>query len=368
MEAKLQTHAEVNLNAIQNNGLAIKALVGKQLIAVVKADAYGHGAIPVSKALHTIANMFAVATVQEGIELREAGIQAPIFILFSPLPELATEIVAFDLTAAVDNLDFAQRLNQEIAKQPKHNSNERIKIHIDVNTGLNRCGVHYTQVSKFLTELRELQGLKVAGIFTHFATADEEDKSFAHIQIERFASILPNVSDIPMKHVANSAAALAIPESHFDAVRPGISLYGIYPANEKPIQLQPALTWKARVGWVDSIEAGEGVSYGLMYKAPSRTRVAGIQVGFEDGYPRALSNIGEVLIGGFRRPIVGRVCMDMMVVGLETSDKISVGDEVVLIGKQDNEEITIYEIAEKANTIPYQILTNIGKRVKRIYS
>ncbi len=369
MEAKLQTHVAVDLNAIQNNGLAIKALTGKQLIAVVKADAYGHGAIPVSKALHTIADMFAVATVQEGIELREAGILKPILILFSPLPELSTEIVANNLSPAVDNLDLARRLSQEIAKQSKHDSNGRIKIHIDVNTGMNRCGVHYTQASKFLTELRELQGLKVAGIFTHFATADEEDKSFAHIQIERFASILPNVSDIPMKHVANSAAALAIPESHFDAVRPGLSLYGIYPANEKPIQLQPALTtWKAPIGWVGSIASGEGVSYGLIYAPSDRKHVAGIQVGFGDGYPRALSNIGEVLIGGFRRPIVGRVCMDMMVVGLETSDKVSVGDEVVLIGRQGNEEITLYEIAEKANTIPYQILISIGKRVKRIYS
>ncbi len=368
VEAKLQTHVEVDLNAIQNNALEIKAWTGKQLIAVVKADAYGHGAIPVSKALHTIADMFAVATVQEGIELREAGIQNPILILFSPLPELATEIVANNLIPAIDNWDLAQRLNQEKVKHSKHNSNERIKIHIDVNTGMNRCGVHYSQVSKFLKELRELQDLKVAGIFTHFATADEEDKSFAHIQIERFASILPNISDIPMKHVANSAAVLAITESHFDAVRPGLSLYGIYPANEKPIQLQPALTWKAPVGWVGSIASGEGVSYGLTYTPSDRKRVAGIQIGYGDGYPRSLSNIGEVLIGGLRRPIVGRVCMDMIVVGLETSDKVSVSDEVVLIGKQGNEEITINEIAEKANTISYEILTNIGKRVKRIYS
>lgn len=368
MKAILQTHVEIDLNAIQNNSLAIKTLTGKQLIAVVKADAYGHGAVPVSKALQAVADMFAVATVQEGIELRNAGIQKPILILFSPLSKLATEIVAYDLTPAVDNLDLARRLNQTIAEQSIQNSNEKIKVHIDVNTGMNRCGVHYTKVGEFLRKIKTLSGLEVAGIFTHFATADEEEKRFVHQQLKRFTSIFSNITDIPMKHVANSAAVLTIPESHFDAVRPGLSLYGIYPTVEKAIPLQPALTWRSHVVWVGSIASGEGVSYGLTYKTSGQKRVAGIQVGYGDGYPRSLSNIGEVLIADFRRPIIGRVCMDMIVVGLKPSDNVSVGDEVVLIGKQGDEEITIYELAEKADTISYEILTNIGKRVKRIYT
>ena len=317
MDASIQAHVEVNLNAIQANAALIKAHTGGQLIAVVKADAYGHGAIPVAEALQTIADMFAVATVEEGIELREAGIQKSILILFSPLPDLAQDIVAYDLTPAVDNLTLAQKLNKVVEDGKSRSqliSTQKVKVHIDVNTGMNRCGVHYNEAAEFLKKLKTLQHLEVEGIFTHFATADETDKSFTHLQLNRFSSLLTSVPNVLIKHAANSAAALAIPESHLDAVRLGLSLYGIYPANEKPIQLQPALTWKARVGWVDTIEAGEGVSYGLTYKAPSRTRVAGIQVGYGDGYTRTLSGIGEVLIGGKRLPIVGRICMDMMVV------------------------------------------------------
>lgn len=371
MDASIQAHVEIDLNAIQANATTIKAHTGGQLIAVVKADAYGHGAIPVAEALHTIADVFAVATVAEAIELREAGIQNPILILFSPLPDFAEEIIAHNLTPAVDNFTLAQNLNKVVEdgkSQSQQTSTEKVKVHIDVNTGMNRCGVRYTEAAGFLKKIKTLPHLEIEGIFTHFATADEADKSFAHLQLERFSFVLASIPNIPMTHAANSPAALAIPESHFDAVRPGLSLYGIYPGHEKPIQLQPALTWKARVGWIDYIEAGEGVSYGLLYKAPSRTCVAGIQVGFGDGYPRPLSGIGEVLIGGKRCPIIGRICMDMMVVQLESSDNVSVGDEVVLIGKRGNEEITIYEVAERANTIPYEILISIAKRVNRIYS
>ncbi len=371
MNANIQAHVEVNLNAIQANATAIKARTQGQLIAVVKANAYGHGAIPVAEALHTIADMFAVATVEEGIELREAGIQYPILILFSPLPDSAENIVSYDLTPAVDNWTLAQELNKVVKdgkSRIQQTSIEKVKVHIDVNTGMNRCGVRYTEASAFLKKLKTLPHVEVEGIFTHFATADETDKSFAYVQLNRFSSVLQNVPNVSIKHAANSAAVLAIPESHFDAVRPGLSLYGIFPGHEKPIQLQPALTWRARVGWIDSIEQGEGVSYGLLYKTPSQARVAGIQVGFGDGYPRALSGIGEVLIGGKRCPIIGRICMDMMVVQLEFSDNVAVGDEVVLIGKQGSEEITIYEVAARANTIPYEILTSIAKRVNRIYS
>ena len=169
-------------------------------------------------------------------------------------------------------------------------------------------------------------------------------------------------------HAANSAAALAIPEAHFDAVRPGLSLYGIYPSSERPIKLEPALTWKTRIGWVGTISEGEGVSYGLTYKASRETRVAMVQVGYGDGYPRALSGVGEVLIGGARRPIIGRICMDVSVVRLDPMDNVSVGDEVVLIGKQGNAEITVDEIAHRTGTISYEILTQIKTRVTRVFN
>ncbi len=361
MNRSIQTYTAVDLKAIQGNAKAIKAHTGKQLIAVVKTDAYGHGAVCVAEALHTIADMFAVATTAEGIALRQAGTTKPILILFSPLLEWAEEIVAYELTPAVDNWPLAKRL-AEVGK---------VKVHIDINTGMNRSGVRHTEAVQFIKRLQTLPQLEIEGIFTHLATAQEIDKNYASLQLNRFSVLLTSVSPLfktmPLTHAANSAAVLAIPESHLDAVRPGLSLYGIYPAVEKPIQLQPALTWKARIGWIDCIEPGEGVSYGLTYKASERTRIAGLQIGYGDGYPRALSDKGEVLIGGIRRPIIGRICMDVTVVRLALSDNVSVGDEAVLIGKQGNNEIKIYEVADQANTIPYEILTNIGKRVKRIY-
>ena len=372
----MRTWVEVNLKAIQSNAAAIKAHTGRRLISVVKADAYGHGAVPVTKVLHPIADMFAVATGAEGVELRQAGVRKPILILFSPLPDWAEVLVAHELTPAIDNWHVAKRLNEIAAggsSLAQQLATGRVKVHVDVNTGMNRSGVRYTEAGQFLNRLKTLQQLEIEGIFTHLATADEADKSYAYLQLRRFSSVLasvPNVpgGNVPITHAANSAAALAIPESHFGAVRPGLSLYGIYPSVEKPIQLQPTLTWKARVGWIDCIAPGEGVSYGLTYKAPYQTRVAGLQVGYGDGYPRALSGIGEVVIGGARRPIAGRLCMDVTVVRLEPSDTVAVGDEAVLIGKQGDAEISIDEIAHKVGTIPYEILTQIGKRVKRVYT
>ena len=339
-----RTHTEIDLHAIEQNAAAIKRYTGKQLIAVVKADAYGHGAIRVAEVLDTTADMFAVATIEEGIELRQAGIRKPILILFSCLPAQVGQIVEFYLTPTIGDWEFARALN-EVASEITPT-----KVHVNINTGMNRSGVHYTEASQFLSRLKTLQRLETDGLFTHLATADEVDKSFVSVQLKRFSPVLANF-DGKIVHVANSAATLAIPESHFDAVRPGLSLYGIYPAAEKPILLKPALTWKARIGWVGTISEGAGVSYGLTYKAPHPTRVAMVQVGYGDGYPRSLSGIGEVLIGGIRRRIVGRVCMDVSVVQLELTDKVAIGEEVVLIGQQGNAEITVDEVAEHAGTI-----------------
>ena len=357
----LRTYTEIDLQAIQQNAEAIKKHTGKKLIAVIKADAYGHGAVRVAEVLDATADMFAVATVEEGIALRQADIHKPILVLFSSLPTQAAPIVEYGLTPVISDWEFAKTLN-EVASE-----NAPTKVHVNVNTGMNRSGVYYTEAVEFLSRLKTLHRLEVEGLFTHLATADEADKSFVSVQLKRFSSILANVSG-QIIHAANSAAALAVPESYFDAVRPGLSLYGIYPADEKPILLKPALTWKTRIGWIDTISEGEGVSYGLTYKARHQTRVAMVQIGYGDGYPRALSNSGEVLIGGARRPITGRVCMDVSVVGLDPSDNVSIGDEVVLIGKQGDAEITVDEVAHRAGTISYEILTQIGTRVKRIFN
>lgn len=355
-----RTHTEIDLLAIKHNAEAIKRHTGKQLIAVVKADAYGHGAVRVAEILRPIADMFAVATVEEGIELRQAGLREPILILFSCLPAQVKQIVEFSLTPSIGNWEFAAALNEVTSETTP------TKIHVNINTGMNRNGVCWTEASQFLRRLQTLPRLEVEGLFTHLATADEPNKSFVSVQLKRFSSLLADNSR-KMIHVANSAATLAVPESHFDAVRPGLSLYGIYSAAEKPIPLKSALTWKARIGWTGFISEGEGVSYGLTYTAPYPTRVAMVQMGYGDGYPRSLSGIGEVLIGGMRRPIIGRVCMDVSVVELEPSDTVSIGDEVVLIGKQGNAEITVDEVAQRAGTISYEILTQIGRRVKRTF-
>ncbi len=353
-----RTHTEINLEAIRRNAEAIKAYTGKRLIAVVKADAYGHGMSPVAEALYSVADMFAVATVEEGIELRQNGIHKPILILFSSLPEEAAQTVEHQLTPTVADWEFASRLNIVAPTV--------VNIHVNINTGMNRSGVRWTEAAAFLNRLKTLERLEIEGAFTHLATADEADKSFVSIQLERFSSVFAGRRP-KMLHAANSAASLAISASHFDAIRPGLSLYGVYPASEKPIALEPALTWKSRIGWVGSISEREGVSYGLTYKASRQSRVAMVQIGYGDGYPRALSDVGEVLIGGVRCQIIGRICMDVSVAELSDAADALVGDEVVLIGKQGEEEIAVGEIAGRAETISYEILTQIGPRVKRIF-
>ena len=355
-----RTHTEIDLLAIKHNAEAIKRHTGKQLIAVVKADAYGHGAVPVAETLCPVADMFAVATVEEGIALRQAGIHKPILILFSCLPTQVEQIVELSLIPTIGDWEFASALNAVSSEVTP------TKVHINVNTGMNRSGVYWTEAQQFLRRLETLPRLEVEGLFTHLATADEVDKSFVSVQLNRLSSLLANNSG-KMVHAANSAATLAVPESHFDAVRPGLSLYGIYPAIEKPISLTPALTWKARIGWTATIAEGDGVSYGLTYKAPYQTRIAMVQIGYGDGYPRSLSGTGEVLINGLRRSVIGKICMDVSVVQLESEDKVSIGDEVVLIGKQGDAEITVDEIAQRAGTISYEILTQIGTRVARTF-
>ncbi len=355
-----RTHIEIDLSAIRRNAEAIKTFTGKRLIAVVKADAYGHGVTSVTQTLRGVADIFAVATVEEGVKLRKAGVREPILVLFSALPNQALQVIEHRLAPTISDWGFANRLNTI--------ASDTIKVHVNINTGMNRSGVHWTAAAQFLHRLETLDRLTVEGVFTHLATADEPDKSYVSVQIERFASVLEEIPNSRrLVHAANSAATLAIPEAHFDAVRPGLGLYGVYPAAERPITLAPALTWKARIGWIGSLSEGEGVSYGLTYKAPHQTRVAMVQVGYGDGYPRALSHVGEVLIGGVRRPIIGRVCMDVSVVRLESTDNVSIGDEVVLIGEQGGTEITVDELAHRAGTISYEILTQIGARVPRIF-
>ena len=371
------TWVEVDLSAIRSNAQAIKAYAqGKSLIAVIKADAYGHGVIPVAQALCGEAAMYAVATVAEAAELRAAGIRKPVLVLFNALPDQAETIVNYQLTPSVYEPILCNALS--LAAQAKGTS---VKVHLDVDTGMNRGGIWHNEAVDFLKRLIALKGIEIEGIFTHFATADEADKSHLHLQLERFKTVLSGISKLnlprPIVHTANSAAALTFPEAHFDAVRVGLSLYGVYPSSEvrraSPVSLQPALSWRARIICLRQSMPGEGVSYGRTYRVDQPTGLATLPVGYADGYPRALSNRSKALIGGAWCQQVGSVCMDGTVFrisspkGEQTDLTLRIGDEAVLIGKQGDLEISVDHFAEMAETIPYEILTGIGKRILRVY-
>ena len=371
------TWVEVDLSAIRSNAQAIKAYAqGSSLIAVIKADAYGHGAILVAEALCEEAAMYAVATVAEAVELRIAGVGKPVLVLFNALPVQAEMIIDYQLTPSVYEPTLCNTLSRKAQSR-----GISVKVHLDVDTGMNRGGIWYTEAVDFLKWLTSLDGIEIEGVFTHFATADQPDKSHTSLQLERFKSVLSNLSELnlrpPIVHAANSAAALTLSDVHFDAVRVGLSLYGVYPSSEvrraSPVSLRPALSWKARLICLRQSMQGEGVSYGRTYIVDKPTWLATLPVGYADGYSRALSNRGGALIGGARWQQVGSVCMDGTVFriappkGEQADLPLRIGDEAVLIGKQGDLEITVDQVAEKAGTISYEILTGIGKRISRIY-
>ena len=377
----MTTWAEVNLTAIKSNAQAIRKYIQHSgatssdvhLIAVIKADAYGHGAIPVAQALQDETAMFAVATVEEAIELRDAGIETPILVLFNAAADEAEVIVRYQLIPSVCESTLCKELSY-VART----LNQCVRVHVDVDTGMNRSGVRYTDAARFVQWLTSQCGIVVQGIFTHFATADEADKNYAHLQLDRFESVISELSHLnlrpPMVHAANSAATLTLPDSHFDAVRVGLSLYGIHPIPDHRVTdalhatlLRPSLSWKSRVIHVHDAGPGESVGYGRTYKTNRPMRLATLQVGYADGYARSLSNLGEALIGGIRRRSAGGICMDGTVFEINPPGDVSIGDEAVLIGMQGAEEIAVDQVAAWAGTISYEILTGIGKRVRRVY-
>ncbi len=381
---KMLRWAEINLNAIQENVKAIKGKVGnRKIIAVVKANAYGHGVLPISRAIADFVDMFAVATLEEAIELRNAGITLPILNLFCILPDQAEAVSKYNITQTVCKLSVCEALSSS-AKQ----MDVVAKVHIKINTGMNRIGIHYTEATSFIERVCTMPNLLLEGIFTHFARADEADKSYTHTQLKRFNVTLSEcrsknndlffvmlnrkkqkIASSVLLHASNSAAILDHPEAYFNAVRPGLILYGVYPSAEvtQSIVLQPALNLKTRVTHLKNIKRGERISYGGTYTAPESTRIATLPIGYADGYRRSLSNVGEVLIRGVRAPVVGTVCMDQIMCDVGHISGVDVGDEVVLIGKQRNDEITADELATRAGTISYEIFCGLGRRVERVY-
>jgi alanine racemase len=364
-------YALIDLDAIAHNVAALKARVGAsaELWAVVKANAYGHGAVPVARtALAAGASRLAVARISEGTALRQAGVTAPILVMGAHLPAEAEAAVAHDLITTVNNDAFARALNDQA-----RDAGKKMRIHVKVDTGMGRFGRLPDELLPFLERLTRYPQLTVEGLWTHFATADERDKSFAREQFARYQEAADAVSgrfEIPIHHVANSAAILDLPETWLDAVRPGIALYGLYPSAEvsATVTLRPALTLISHVGRVRALPPGSSVSYGRTFIAERRTTVALLPIGYGDGVHRLLSNRGEILIRGQRAPIIGRVCMDNIMVDVTAISGVQEGDEAVLIGRQGEDRISAEEVAAWAQTINYEVTTGLLPRATRAYT
>ncbi len=367
------TWIEVNLDAIAQNVRNIKKLIGekKELMAVVKGNAYGHDVLEVVPVvLKSGATRLAVARLEEGIFLRKAGITVPILVLGLTLKQQAELLVSYSITPAVSECEMIEKLSEEAFKEGKI-----VKVHLKVDTGMGRIGIFPNRVLDFVKKIKALKNIEIEGVFTHFSVADEKDKTYTEIQFKKFMEVLNILEkegiEIPIKHVGNSATLLDLPHMWLDLIRPGISIYGLYPSKEvqKIIKLIPAHSFKTRIVFLKELPAGECISYGRTYKTKKkRTVVASLPVGYADGYNRHLSNQGEVLVRGRRFPVIGRICMDQTMIDVTNLPQVEIGDEVVLWGRQGQEEITVEEIAEKIGTINYEIVHMPDKkRVPKLF-
>lgn len=364
------TWAEVNLSAIRDNIRAIRARVGPRvrIIPAVKADAYGHGAVPVSRAcLEAGADALGVACVEEAVELRDAGISAPILILGHSEPSDAKAIVQQAVAQMCCDANCATALSDAAVRLGRIAS-----VHVKVDTGMGRIGVAPEQAVEFGRTLSRLPGLSVDGVFTHFPSSDEADRAFTLSQISTFSKVVSGFRRIRtasiLAHASNSGGVLAYPEADLDAVRPGIMIYGHYPSSEVPqsISIREVLTLKTRIVFLKRAEAGASVSYGRTHVLKRRSLIATLPIGYGDGYSRLLSNQGEVAVRGVRVPVIGRVCMDQILIDVTDVPGVQLGDEVVLYGG-GFDYLSVTKIAEKLGTISYEVLCNIGRRVPRVY-
>ena len=364
------TVAHIDLKAIAHNIQAIKRKVAPaRIMAVVKADGYGHGAVPAARtALENGAGFLGVALVEEGIALRQSGIEAPILAFGGFFEEQIDAILEYDLRATIFDAGRARALARAACKR-----NKPAVVHVKVDTGMARLGVDWQSACSFVTEMNQTKGLRLEGVFTHFATSDVAGSRFAGTQLQRFNAFLDELKEMKtpplLRHAANSGAILNLPGSYFDLVRSGVSLFGYYPSAEtdRGVELHPALSLRSKVMALRDLRAGDVVSYGSTYRADKACRIANVPIGYADGFNRLLSNRGEVLIRGRRCQVVGRVCMDQIMVNVGVGTGVSVGDEVVLLGKQASQEISIYEICDKLNTIPYEVTCCLSKRIPRVY-
>jgi len=363
------TRIEVNLSALRHNVQCVRSLVGNRpIMGIVKANAYGHGLVRTSQELLRYGvDQLGVAFLEEGIELRRAGITAPILVLGGLLGSQVRHFIEFDLMITASSVFKLHQIEEAAAALGK-----RAKVHLKVDTGLERIGIHYYNAHKLFEAALAVKHCDILGVFSHFAESHSEDHSYTRLQLERFHEALdffPRHSvPMPTRHIANSAAIMQHPDSLLDMVRPGIMLYGVRPrADLAPhIPLQPVLSLKTRVVYFKVVPKGARVGYDGTWVAPEDTRVVTLPVGYGDGYRRTLSNVGCVLIAGKRYPIVGKISMDQMMVNIGHDSAFN-EDEVVLIGEQGNERITCEELAAMIDTSPYEILTGLAARLPRVY-
>ena len=366
--------AVVSLDAIAHNFAEMKKNIaeGTKMIAVIKADGYGHGAEAIARLTDNYSYIwgYAVATAEEALQLRNAGVEKPILILGLVFEEYFREMVAGDIRLTVCEYETAKKLSREAVRQDK-----TVHIHIGLDTGMSRIGFADTSDSvEEIKKIAALDHLEIEGMFTHFARADETDKTPAADQLNRylaFAELLEKSGvHIPLKHCSNSAGIIRMKEANLDAVRAGITIYGIYPSSEVErdiVKLEPAMELKSHISYVKDLEPGASISYGGTYTADKKIRVATIPAGYADGYPRTLSNKGWVLIHGQKAPILGRVCMDQFMVNVSDIPDVKAGDEVTLIGKDGDEFISIETFGDMSGRFSYEFACDISKRVPRVY-
>ena len=360
--------AEIDLRNLEYNFRLVRKIVGKnvKILVPVKADAYGHGIIAVSKRLERLgADYLGVASIDEGIILRQNGIKKPILVLSPIFSDGVQALLKHNLIPAVCTWELALKLNRQAARRKR-----KAVIHIKVDTGMQRIGIAHHSARKFIRQVSRLKNILVEGIFTHFPCADNKP-AFTRQQIGMFEALIRQLEEegihIPLKHASNSLGVLDYPAGHFNMVRPGLMVYGLSPRDRLRHKLLPVLSLKTKIAYVKAVDKGKGISYGHIYVTSRKTRIATLPVGYGDGYPRSLSNKAFCLIAGKRVRIIGRICMDQMLADVTNIKEAKTGQEAVLIGKQKDKSISAEELAKLAGTIPYEIVCNLGQRIPRVY-
>ncbi len=373
MSEYYRTWCEIDLKAIRENMIHIrdKAGDGINVMAVIKADGYGHGAVPIGHYIEDIVDYFGVASIEEAVELRKSGLTSPILILGYNSPSMYGLNLRYDVDQTIYSLQTAEAMSEEAVSAGK-----TARIHIALDTGMTRIGLSPDEKGlAVIKSIMALPGIKIEGMFTHFSCADMENKAYTYEQMKRYDRFVEMLGqegiEIHVKHICNSAGIMEFDHHRYDMVRAGIILYGLLPSDEvnvKSVALSPALSWRSHVVNIMEPEMNRGISYGATYVTDHPCRIATVSIGYADGYPRSLSNKGWVLIHGRKAPIVGRVCMDQMMVDITDIPDVKIEDVVTLVGKDGSEQITAEEISEAAGSFNYEFVCDISKRVPRKYS